>query len=115
MFSVDEVPQAEFNFRDDGGAEWRPKSFLAIWGPAPPSRPRRLCISGGTAPRRRPGLLAQQFQNGDITGKIIISPISICQNLAFPSNFPVQDHLLKSAISPGNFGENVSSLTLLGR
>ena len=57
----------------------------------------------------------QQFQNGDITGKISNSPISICQKLAFPSNFPVQDHLLKSAISPGNFGENVSSLTPLGR
>ena len=42
-----------FKSRDDGGVEDSPRSFLEIWEPAPPSRPRRLCIPGGAAPRRR--------------------------------------------------------------
>ena len=53
MLSVDKVSQEGFNFREDGDVEWRPKSFLAIWGPAPPSRPRRLRIPVGAAPRRQ--------------------------------------------------------------
>ena len=44
-----------FNSRDDDGIEDSPRSFLEIWEPAPPSRPRRLCIPGGAAPRRRCG------------------------------------------------------------
>ena len=36
-----------FNLLDDGDTEWRPRSFLTIWDPAPPSRPRRLYIPGG--------------------------------------------------------------------
>ena len=44
-----------FNSWDDGGVEESPRSFVEIWEPALPSRPRRLCMPGGAAPRRRCG------------------------------------------------------------
>ena len=55
LLGVHSAQHIWFNSRDDGGVEDSPRSFLEIWEPALPSRPRRLCIPGGAAPRRRCG------------------------------------------------------------